>query len=887
MATRRSRKRKITEVEDENKIKNHFYDVMGDSKYEWIDPNSCIPFTKTRPITESGVLRLMQLFDATQEGDSIAGGGMSCGTSTPIVVALTGSNLKYVHDHFRKKGCTESETIDRVNARTLWYGIIDGEHSFHAIKRLMETKKRWEGYEWFVTIAKEGFTLDRYRQLARMNNEKKDCRFNVEYTFFDMISNMKTEYDKLCQVQSRVVGQDVVSAYCGFNVTSKKVSTLLQTANTVMRLPSSVIHTIGEVANSEHPDWLLANSRLNKSRSTTVQEVMRNEDCRVFKNFIHITSIKSAKAFMTAKHKEGERAQIYTIYRIQDIYRQRSFTKPIQPDEVGKQYELSVYSIEEEEKFLSFISPDLWPEEMNTLRQNLLKTVQLSEEVESNRGNREVLPSLLRAYKRHFPAKYIVKQQSMESKIQISEPPVVKDADCNSTSATEADHRTDLEIRSDEPLSSDLHRSDQDTELLDPNSVMDGDQAAKTRDAKTKERLDSLKEKGITCYNMRWQEFMSDVWKKNDKQVDAIITNPPPTPSLSFINSDKRIRSLPNQSSSEELRSSDIGRIAKYGRELLKPGGYFIVMIDFDMFKEWYLAFKSNGYDVMKRTLTFSYKQSSAPRRSMEENFFPHGMEEDCVVARIPGLHPDGFVPKFDTAFNLIECSWTRRAPIVTNVDPPKNKLCFLESRKPVRMSEKPVKLLAEVIDLFVSPYGTTLDLFAGTMTLPIAALQSSRRCVAIEQDKVCFDLSIDRLYGTINPIFKFILNVEAASKPKNVASVTIAKSSTIGLKSTNITHLLTSAKPSGNSDGRTLLRTSLQDTSKDFGEYETEKNVGENCEDLHSDKLNTKNESPNTKKKMGSNENCKENINSSHKFKTYPDIEASTTLIMMKNNKN
>ncbi len=398
MPPRKSGKRKRSvDYGDTQRVQNLFKDVMDGSCYEWVDPLCCIPFTMTRPISLSGVLGLMELFDGGFNGDSIAGGGISCGSDTPMVVKLTGTNLTIAYEHFRKKGYSEDKVKEMVEARQTWFGIVDGEHRHSAILRLIETRKHWEGYKWFVTVVKGGYGVERYRQLARIQNERHDDRFFIQYTFFDMISNMKTEYDRLAKVQRRVVGQDVVDVYCGYSVTSKKVSTLIQTANTVIRLPVSVINAIGEVCNAEHPELVLRNRKLNRRNATTVDEAMKLEDCRVYRNLLHITSLKSAKAFMNAKHKDGERAQIYTIYRVQDVYKERCFSKSIQPEEVSRQYELALYSIEEEAKFIKYISPDDWPREMHTIRQNLLSTTQLSDEVESNHGNKEVLPSLLRA----------------------------------------------------------------------------------------------------------------------------------------------------------------------------------------------------------------------------------------------------------------------------------------------------------------------------------------------------------------------------------------------------------------------------------------------------------------------------------------------------------
>jgi len=192
---------------------------MDGAYYDWIDPNACIPFTRTRPIIESGVRRLMALFDASFNGDSIAGGGISCGSDTPIVVKLTGTLQTYAIDYFRDQGKSEKDAKIRFNSRKEWFGIVDGEHMHVALLRLIETKPRWSGYHWFVTIARSNFGIDKYRQLPRMQNERHNSKFFVEYTFFDIISNLRTEYEKLVQQQRRATTQNVVDVYCGYSVT--------------------------------------------------------------------------------------------------------------------------------------------------------------------------------------------------------------------------------------------------------------------------------------------------------------------------------------------------------------------------------------------------------------------------------------------------------------------------------------------------------------------------------------------------------------------------------------------------------------------------------------------------------------------------------------------
>lgn len=809
----KAKKRRQSESTEENSaVENHFMDLMEGCYYDHIDPHDCIPFAMTRPISNSGVLRLMSLFDGAFDGENINGGGICSGSDTPIVVKLNGTLLVHAGEYFQKKGFSEEQVKERLESRKVWYGIVDGEHSHNAITRLIESKSKWSGYKWFVTIIRSGFNIEKYRQLARAQNERHGNQFHVELTFFDMLSNMRTEYDKLCKVQKRVIGQDVVNAYCGYSVTSKKNSTLVQTANTVMRLPVSVITTIGEVSNSEHPNLILSSSKLNRRSVTSTDDVMRQEDCRVFRHFLHITSLKSCKSFMNAKNQNGERAQNYAIYRCQDLYKQRCFSKAVQPEELGRQYELALYSIEEEEKFLKYIRPDKWPEEMQNIRQNLLKTVQLSDEVALNRGNKDVLPCLSSAYRRYLPTKFIVKQQRLESESQSNNPLQDEGATQNDDGKGEVSH-SNSENTEPPPPTTDICSTTMPTECteIDKKGLSADD---KIGDPQAK-KLQSIKDKGINCHNMKWQEFLAEVWSAKDKQIDAIITEPPPSPSLSFIENSSVRREVPN-SSNEELTAVDIVQIVKDGKIFLKPGGYFIVLIQFEMFQEWYKSFKLNGFNVMTRPLTFSYKHDSLPRRPSQEDDFPYGLEEYCIVARLPGSHPDGFNPNFNSNFNLIECNWSRRASIITNVELPKNKLCYPKTRKPVRVSEKPINLLAEIIDLFVPPYGTTMDLFAGSMTLPIASLKTSRRCIAIESEKKCFELSMDRLASLCNPVFRFVVNKESALKLKTLSSRTNGESSSteVGLSNSPKSDKSTNASMKKASDNP--IKEFMEDTSMD-----------------------------------------------------------------------
>lgn len=199
-----------------------FEDVMDNAYYCKVDVYSCVPFTRVKRKSASGVARLMQLFDTEFQNkvsaDSTisvdtASCGISLGSGTLIVVELCGTMLQYVFDYFRSQGFPESEVKQKDESREVWYGIVDGEHSHDAIVKLKSLYERWKGYKWSVTVAEGGKPFERYKQLAITNHAKNDSKYWIEMTFYDRISNMKAEQLRLISEGRPSNGTEVAKVY--------------------------------------------------------------------------------------------------------------------------------------------------------------------------------------------------------------------------------------------------------------------------------------------------------------------------------------------------------------------------------------------------------------------------------------------------------------------------------------------------------------------------------------------------------------------------------------------------------------------------------------------------------------------------------------------------
>ena len=119
-----------------------FQDLFEGATYETVDAFACVPFTKTRQVSEAGVAKLEQLYVFQGANNhKTESPGFGYGTDTPIVVPLLGSLEMFVYKHFESEGLQGSELRETVTSRPIWYGIVDGLHSNHAFRRMITNKK--------------------------------------------------------------------------------------------------------------------------------------------------------------------------------------------------------------------------------------------------------------------------------------------------------------------------------------------------------------------------------------------------------------------------------------------------------------------------------------------------------------------------------------------------------------------------------------------------------------------------------------------------------------------------------------------------------------------------------------------------------------------------
>lgn len=696
-----------------------FADLIIGSVDKPIDLGSCVPYTEIRPLSSSGVRRLISLFIGNEkkcmdaQGPDSGTTGLALGTDMPMVVELSGSSLSYVENYFRKKGMSDAQLEEKLKSRPSWYGIVDGLHSHVALTYIVENFNSWKGFKWYVKILNGGFDVHKYRKLARVQNSRHNPSYYVELTLFDVLYNLRLEHEKLKRENLKCGGAETAHSYDG--VHHAKSSTLQQKANIAIRLSMPVLVELGKIMNQDHPEIMLSSKKMNRNGAQTVEQMMETADCRLYKKFLNISTLKGSAAFMNLKGHDSDEIQICTLHRVKDLYLESSFST-IVPDNLTTQLKFAKLAHKEEQKFMKFLESDSWPSEMQDIRNNMLRTVVLNKELEENSNNEfEILPKLLECYRRHFPHQAALKEAKWKS-------------------------TTELQITAEEPADS---NSNESTTEPEPSSI-EVETTAPEPAKQINEDAD-LEEKHIYTFNMSWKDYLTNERNETSPRFDFLITRPPLVSGKSFI------RGLRPPNSGDEIEESEVDGFCKFMKRTLKSGSYIALLIHFTSFKHWFESLEAHGMTVMPDEYIISFDLNAMKRKKV--SWFTQSAHETVLVARLPGSHPTGFEPSFRKNNDEDSGDQDARFSIMLNAPTVQSMLTKPGSKIPFDNRELHPAVFEHFIKLFTPEGGSVIEPFGRTFSVGIACVRTNRSCHLLEKAKECYQAALIRLRDAAKPL--------------------------------------------------------------------------------------------------------------------------------------
>ncbi len=693
-----------TQVAGSKAVKPILKEVIDQSYITELEPSSCIPLYLFRKRSNNAVKKLKAIFLGEHSITKLSLPGIVSGTPTSVVVPLTGELEHYIKDYFLAEGYSEEDVEEKRNEHEKWFGIIDGCQFYSAIMELrMEYPDKWMSFKWPVLVVQPNKGLSEYRKLSRIQNERNKATYTFESTTYDLLHGLRLEYDILYEKAHRnsrtgkrgikINHKDVAHNYDGAEHSSNTY--IKQAVSVASRLSPRTIDVIGEVCNLECPDIILKSSSLNRQNLSSVDDVISHTDCRLFRSFICFGALRGAKAFMNAVLDDHEEAQRICIYRLKHWCELNGY-KPVQSKTVVEQFNLSILSLKEEEKFLKIIEFEDWPRNMETTRQNVLCTTLCDQELSLNSGNgNDILPTIWKSFKRLHPGLAKGVEESLSSD--------------SSTESDEKEEETSTEEPPTPPESDSVEKQDSKEE-----------QEVKRRMLLRQEADKCLTESKIYPNMISFDSFLTEVWTTDSRRVDFVISSISREESLDYI------KLLPG-----------------FCKHVLKSGSYAFFVVSSSQYTVLETAFREAEFKVMDHAFQILYDKSTLQRRLCSD--FPQKQGEIGILARSAGVHPDGYSPEFNSHGEGPFSDDVVKFASLVNLKSCSEKLKRPNEFTAIRKDEKNVQLYKHMIKMLSPCGGTVMDPVAGPFTSALAYLETSRSCICLEKDADCYRYAMGR----------------------------------------------------------------------------------------------------------------------------------------------
>lgn len=691
-----------------------------------LDPSACVPLFLSRPRSRNAVLKLRALLTGEYSehfGDTILS-GMVSGTPTSIVVPLLGSLARFVDSYLEQKYPDEADREMVKESYDEWFGVIDGCQLVCALQDLQDhSPSKFRDFKWRVIVVRHGLDISEYRMLSIVQNERNKQVYHYESTLYDVLRRLRDIYNELYAKEAKadrrrkpkadsdskkvinISNRAVARMYDGGK--HDKNTTIRQAVSIATRLSERTIEAIGSVFNKTCPELILKNKDLNAHQLSSTDSIMAKYDCRLFKRFVCLSTLRGPTQFMNAVKDGNEDAQVNAIFRAKHWCEKNQF-RPITTNILNDMFTCSMFALKEESKFLDFIGDTVWPPKMETTRDNLLRSTISDKELRKHNEDEDnklvVLPSLWSSFERMHPARALSVVNADESDDEEEGAPTLPE------------------------------------KLLGAEGNVLDEEEEKRKAAEEAKRLESerclamqtrgdelLRDSGIETYRMNFSHFFRDEWKEESPRVDMILSSVPPT-----------------------IKDDLLDDLPDFCFSVLKPGSYIFLIVSHSQFYLLQRMFSTANFKVCPHQYSILYEVGNTKRsRSVD---FPLDHGEIAILVKTNGKNPEGFVPEFALGNSEAHCHSAGLYASITNVKQHRHKLKRPTYNTPMDSNEKSPELFSHFVRLFCPPGGTVMDPFGGALTTSLACIETNRKCVAMDQEGELMKYALGRLRIFVTP---------------------------------------------------------------------------------------------------------------------------------------
>lgn len=762
--------------------------LMANSKVRAVDPLHCISVRqwRIRDIWRWAVQNIKSSLSGAGDSSGLVQGFVSTGKFS-IVVAIPSEFLYLAIEEFVRQGKSQDEA-DLLSTSHTWYHVVDGGHVHQGLaEKITEEYHKFGGFRWPVVEIK-WHPPDVLKSLARVCQEMQKEVHIIEFTFAEILQNLRAVFDDLCSRTGTVrkpgralphgTIKKVVDAYTGSS--GAATNTLRSICSVAVKLSSTVVTEMKDLLTEECEDIIRT---LGCSRPF-------GADSRVFKKLLSTQSLKGAKLFLNAT-KTTDDDRINVVHRMRYLSRTQQSFKGFSSSEIDAQTKLAILARELVLDFKKFLGKENWPDEMEHLRNNLLRSTMMDEDVESMADRRnELFPILKNSYVSATGARgrQLLRQHERSR----------QNASDSSQHVEGSDGSQAVDImpvgsgRSGNVPGNDL---DPSTGILDDPSQayavpesLEGEEGQNVVVKYVGEQRNLVASASkltiaetLDCNEIQAEQPGDESGTYGEPQLQSACEENATSTSDDSLLSMARIE-VHNATYEEYERNSvdvnnsfdfiicdpfqkrpgqddifmdekEASNVLQFFRRMLVPGGYCFIILDWMLLRDWASFMATNQFEVFEKPFRIIKDPSKFQRQRSNEG---QDMVQDALIARKPGRNPSGFTWNKTMPFvSLPDCQFPRYCAAMDRVSPPTQRLAYKPSRAQVRPGEWSHELFIEIMQSFCPEGGRVLDPFAGVLTTGIACVLTDRACVLLEKEERCLTNATTRLEDFISANLK------------------------------------------------------------------------------------------------------------------------------------
>lgn len=683
-------------VLDAQLARGRFSFIYKESYQKEIPVKHCFPLPGIRGICRSAVEALVKEFGVDESGMV----GYSGAGGLKLVAKIPEEELSLVRDHFLSQGVNITDATAKAFREGIeWYGVVDGAHVHTALLSLQEVRPdTFLDFNWYVTVI-NWHPLPILQAFGRARNLLQSGHV-VEMTLFDTIQALQD----IAKEKARISGdsledllrrrgaiKEISDEFCGGSRYSKQTTRTLTGA--ALRVKPEAMRTLGKIMNES--DAELAKKVWERCNYGSTECPM--SDDRAYRHIISTNTLRAATTFLNAEAPD----QCNALERLKSSFEANGL-KCFQASRLNKETERSQKAHHQVMFMNEMMGTDTWPESMLDVRKKLLLSSVFDRELdEEDLSTSDILQSLVSLYKSKMPLEAGIRwslycQERNTSNVELSRSQQsgnsesMQSNDENSVSASEHDH---------------------DVETIEEQQDCCP--------------LDAL---GVKCLNMTLEDF--SVRRSAEEDKFHLVLGDPSQLHL-------------NGTCKNQIDMHQADKIVGILKSLTRPHGWSFIYtraVDYHM---WDKGFRANGFEP----LDFAWPMvRNCDTIQTNTSAIPQSVTELMIGARRMHHGRPEIQPDTTSCYERNVCTRKRKFAIIDSCPEPIMKLKKRNSRELVRKNERSPDAVAEFVKTFCPENGNVLDAFAGTMETAKACFLTSRFCTALEADRVCFDLALERL---------------------------------------------------------------------------------------------------------------------------------------------